>query len=386
MSEVFSDYVASLGANGEPPDLASYEKVRSSLRTVLVNEMHKRGLWRAPPSFLGVIGASWDQDALDELVSDAYSWNFVRRLRGLRNQQRLKDNIRPLVIVNVRRFLTERQKQADPLGYRLFGRLREAVEQGIDRGEIMVRDGAKGATKRVAGNGTVLSFQPTLAPLTPRRDFEEPVRRWNDELLPELVTAEGPAVPRIVRCLGEKVVKLRDQAVAAFRFGDLIAELKDDVRKRWRGVWHQSLGELGAEFGETDAPPTPVKVVRSDQEPDWPRRLVRIQESVAKSIDAQRLPKMRRDLWSLWQLIRSTRLIPEEVGPLPTVAALARELQLDRERVRQLFERLWPIVRASIESAGRRPETEGGSREFPDDPTSNVAAEWRDARIGRGRR
>ena len=77
VNEVFSDYVANLGANGEPPDAASYDEIRESVRSLLVVEMRRRSLWHAPPAFLGVSGTSWGQGALDELVTDTYTFIFI---------------------------------------------------------------------------------------------------------------------------------------------------------------------------------------------------------------------------------------------------------------------------------------------------------------------
>lgn len=352
--EIFSAYVASLGENGEPPDHHSYEEIREELRGVLVGELRRRGLWTAPPSFLGHEGSGWGGGALDDLVTDAYSFIFIVRLRGLRNQQRLKGNIRPMVIRNVRNFLHDLQKGTDPLGYRVFGRLREAIEQNVDRGRLFVLNTTEGDSHKLS-NRSLLGFRPGLATLTLRADLEEPVQRWNDDLLPDLITAEGRAVPALVDELAEKVFSLKDYRVAAFRFGDLIAVLKDDVRKRWEGVWEKASGETARETGPDGAAAPPVSVVRPIEEPDWPHRQALIQECVAASIEEERAPKGRRDLWSLWLWIRTSRLLPGEHGPLPSFTELGRQLELTRDRVRQLFQRLWPMVQACLRSAGRRP-------------------------------
>ncbi len=387
VGEVFSDYVARLGPSGEPPDVASYLEVREELRAVLVGQMRRRGLWHSPPSFLGIPGATWDSGALDELVSDAYVFIFIRRLRGLRNQQRLKGNIRPMVILNVRNFLTELQMKADPLGYRVFGRLRKAVEQGVERGEVFVLNSEKGVRKPRMGNGSLIGFQPTLMPVTPRADLTEPVRRWNHELLPELITAEGRAVPREVKRLAEKVLELETAGVATFRLGELAAELKNDVRRRWGRVWEGSLGKLGKEGGEDGDRPVNVRMVWPDEEPDWPRRRVLIEECVASSINQQRPPRNRRDLWSLWTLIRSTRLRgvapgghmgTSDDGPLLSFAELGRQLQLTRDRVRQQFERLKPLVLDCLQS-----NLKADGDESPSDPTNDTAGDLQLA--GRGR-
>ncbi len=381
-SEVFSAYVARLGPDGEPPDAASYEEVRESLRAVLVGQMRRRGLWHSPPWFLGLSGSSWGEGALDDLVSDAYAFIFIRRLRGMRNQQRLKGNIRPMVILNVRNFLTELQAKADPLGYRVFGRLRQALEQEIERGAVFVLNDKPGAEAKRLGNGSLLGFRTGPAAVATRTDLEQPVRRWNDELLPELITAEGRAVPREVERLAERVLALEAAGVAAFRFGDLVAELKGDARRRWDGVWRESLGEMGKEAGEAGEPgdrPVSVPVTRPDDEPDWPRRLVLIQECVATSIARQRPPRNRRDLWNLWTWIRSTRVLPGEGGPLPSFAELGRQLQLTRDRVRQQFERLKPLVLACL-----RADLQSDSKEPPGEPNDPEAGKRRDLRLAGG--
>jgi hypothetical protein len=392
VNETFSDYVARLGADAEPPDDACYEDVREELRTVVVHELRRRGLWRAPPFHVGANGANWADGALDDLVTDAYTFIFLRRLQGLRNQQKLKGNIRPLVVLNVRHFVTERQKKADPLGYRLFGRLRDAIRTVLDRGKLLVLSGtlpvgqAPPADPPRIDNDTVLSFKPGLSPLTPRHGFEEPVRRWNDDLLPDLVTAEGAAVPKVVQSLAEKVLALADRGVAAFRFGDLIAELKDDVRRRWEAIWNLDLGDLALEPGEAGRPQI-VRIVEPGDPPDWPRRLVLIQDCVAAAIDDTRPEAKRRDLWSLWLLLRATRLLPGEDGPLPAFAELGRQLKLTRDRVRQLFERLWPIVQNCLQTAGRRTASQTPNDESSDDPERAIAEERRHVEVARqGRR
>lgn len=351
VDEVFSDYVALLGRGGEP-DLLSYEAVREELRGVLVREMHRRGLWNLPPAYLGCTGARWSDGGLDELVTDAYTFVFIDRLNGLIDQQRLKTNIRPMVVRNVRHFLTERQKNADPLGYRLFGRLREAVAIGIrDKRLVAVNHGPrrKGDTVR---NNTVLTFRSPSVAVTRRDELAERVRRWNDELLPDLVTAEGSAVPKVVEQLSEKVLALADDGVVAFRFGDLIDELKDDVRGRWQAIGQASIGPLGTEY-EDDETPSAIQFIEPDDEPDWPQRLLLIQDCVETAIEDERGPKRRRDLRSLWFWIRAKRLDAGEYGALPKLTELGRQLGLTRDRVRQLFERLRPMVEACLKIAGR---------------------------------
>jgi hypothetical protein len=80
----FTDYVRSL-ASGREPDAVGYEALRQALGGALRHEIQARGLWGAPPWYLGVHGGtSWeDEDLFDELVGDCSVYIFVRRLPGV---------------------------------------------------------------------------------------------------------------------------------------------------------------------------------------------------------------------------------------------------------------------------------------------------------------
>ena len=378
VGEVFSDYVARLGPDGEPPDTDCYQRVRHGLRAVVVGELRRRGLWQSPPSFLGAMGARWNRDALGELVSDAYVFIFVRRLRGLRDQQKLKTNIRPMVIKNVRNFLTELQMKADPLGYRVFGRLRQAVEKNIQREEVFLLNARQAAKKPRLGNHSLLGFQPAPATATPRADLAEPVRAWNNELLPKLITAEGRAVPGQVQRLAEKVLTLKTTGVAAFYLGDLAAELKGDIRRRWDGVWLATFGEMGTEPSETDDRPVNVQLAH-------PRRGARL--AAATSIDR----KMRRNVdRSAAPAGKSARPVePVDADPQHSPASTRRRTAAIVHRARTptathprsgtpALGRLKPLVLACLHSDFR-----ADSDEPPDDPTHDTASAHLRARRGR---
>ncbi len=122
--------------------------------------------------------------------------------------------------------------------------------------------------------------------------------------------------------------------------------------------------------------------MRPDDQPDWPRRQVLIQECVAASIDRERPLKNRRDLWSLWTLIRSTRVVPGTDGPLPSFAELGRQLELTRDRVRQQFERLKPLVLACLQADFRGKSDDESPGEPPDGAADERHEPWL-ARRGR---
>ncbi|MEM7588314.1 MAG: hypothetical protein AAF560_33310, partial [Acidobacteriota bacterium] len=184
--------------------------------------------------------------------------------------------------------------------------------------------------------------------------------------------------------LAEKLGSLESDGVKAFRFGDLVAELKRDVRQRWNSAWQHSLGPLGGETGGTDELPRPVPITQPE-EPDTARWLQAIQSCVESSISALRRRKLRDDLWSLWLHIRVTRIHPGADGPLPSFSELGRQLGLTRDRVKQLLEKkLQPIVMTCLRTADRpAPPSPALSRapiyEAPEQPATDDARERRRA-------
>src|SRR5436309_14649242 len=129
-ARVFTDYVRSLEPGGEP-DPQRLATVRETLRGALRGELRRRGLWNAPPDYLGVYGSEGWEDALEELLAECYAFVFVDRLRALQAQLRVKPNVDGLVFLNVRHFLHERQKEHDPVGSQVFEVLQSAVRCAV---------------------------------------------------------------------------------------------------------------------------------------------------------------------------------------------------------------------------------------------------------------
>ena len=157
-TRVFTEHVRALEGGGEP-DPQRLAAVRGALQGALRGELRRRGLWNAPPDYLGVYGAEGWEDALEELVSALYAFVFVERSRALQAQLRIKPNVDGLVFLNVRHFLHERQKEHDPLGSQVFEVLQSAVRRAVAVGDLHVLAG----DPRVR-NETVLGFRPDAGP------------------------------------------------------------------------------------------------------------------------------------------------------------------------------------------------------------------------------
>src|SRR5262249_54093314 len=135
------------------------------------------------------------QSALGELVSDCWAYIFSDRRRSLRRQLARKANIDGIVSLNIKHFLHERQREHDPVGFLVFERLQSAVREAVARQTLYVL----GGDRRIR-NSTVLGFSPGAAPRLSWTDLGPIATSWNDQLLPDLVTATGRRQAAVLEC------------------------------------------------------------------------------------------------------------------------------------------------------------------------------------------
>ena len=353
MPSVFTAFVRCLRGPATP-DADLFHDAWHGLRAALVIELKRRGLWQSPPSYLGVCGwEHWDSEApgstatqrqasaLGELVADCYAFIFVNRLQSLKRHLEEKPDIDGLVLLNVRHFLHERQKEHDPLGFRIFELLQAAVEDAVAAGALH----RLGDDKKVR-NDTLLGFDPQ-AELPPRRaDFEPIVTRWNDELMPALVTARSRQQPMVVRRLRELLLELPLHGVEAFRFRDLLNPLKEDARRRWAALLEGE--EEGSIALSPESVPVPAQALPgSDVESQ--QSFEHLTRSISTSIDRLEAdPRTRTQLATLWHYLWRQH---GEEGELekpgagaPSYRQLGQRLNIPRERLPALFALLRQIV------------------------------------------
>jgi hypothetical protein len=365
-SRVFTDHVRALAAGG-PLDSRRFEAMRVALRAALRSELKKRGLWDSPPSYLGVYGGeSWapadapaaHDSALEELLAECYSYVFVSRLRSLEAQLKLKPNIDGLVFLNIRHFLHERQKEHDPIGFQIFEVLQSAVRVAVEEGELRVLSGDEKVR-----NDTVLGFAEGMAaPGRGRGELPSLVARWNDGLLPDLVTSRGRGQEEVVRRLRERLPDLRREGIATFRFKDLVDPMKADVRARWAALLDLAFGESAPQKeGLEDG--TVVRFVEPDcgvEERELFHKLVDCVLTSLKRLEVD--GKTRGYLAVLWQFLRiqasegmeksvvsrlghalkaETEIADEE---RPSLRKLAEQLHIPRERLPALYKTLGDLL------------------------------------------
>ncbi|MCP4655677.1 MAG: hypothetical protein GY856_09690, partial [bacterium] len=304
-------YVRSLEP-GETQDPDLFAAVWDKLRDALIAELRRRSLWGAPPSYLGICGAAgWsDQDALDELVTDCYTFIFLDRLPGLKAQLKVKPNVEGLVFRGIHNFLYDTQKRHDPLGFGVFGVLQSAVRQSVTAGTLHVLAGAPGV-----GNDTVLGFAPDHDPEQARgAGLAELVKVWNDDLLPELVTARGKVRDQVTTRLATHLSRLPLRGIEAFRFKDVIDPLKNDVRARWSAVRVQSEGETAVEDGDEDLMVI-VRQVRPDSGVEERESFEKLLAGVAEALEGiDESARTRAYLETLWAFLRSHAAESPEEG------------------------------------------------------------------------
>jgi hypothetical protein len=364
LTATFSDYVRSLGPDGEPPDLESFEALLDRLRGALVYEMKKRGLWHAPPSYLGVYGgASWsDGDLLEDLALDCYFFVFVRRLAALQRQMVLRPNVDGLVFLNVRHFLHETQKRHDPLGFRVFEVVSDAVKRLLGDARLHVLEGEA----KLRGS-TVLGFATWSDPRQAEDvDLRLRVAAWCDELLPELITAWSR--DEVTEQLAGRISELAADGVEAFRFQDLVEPLKSTVRARWQMAGRVEQGETA--FEDDDGVSTLVCAIRPDAGFEERAAFDTLLDCTAGRIDSTGGNRKSRDyLHRLWFFLRGwaaepTDDIDDAADPdddidsaddtndrLPSDKRLAEILAIPRARIRDLKAKLGKFVETCRKSA-----------------------------------
>ncbi len=368
---VFTDHVRALAVR-EPLDTRRLEQLWSALRAALRSELKRRGLWETPPVYLGIYGwETWEaggrrETALEELLAECYSYIFVLRLRSLEAQLKLKENIDGLIFLNIRHFLHERQKEHDPLGSQVFQVLQSAVRKAVAEGDLYVLQG----DERIR-NQTVLSASPRGSALEPAREGLAPlVARWNDELLPDLVTLRGRGQEEVVRRLCERLPELGSAGFATFRFKELVDPLKADVRARWAAILDQSEGEAVPQAGE-EPRGNRARVVPPDHQVEERQLFRKLVDCVMTSLRRLDINERTREyLSTLWNFVRlqasegeepwtpAFRLdqLLEEAGgeERPSLRRLAEQLRIPRERLPGLYETLGDLLeRCRAANSGR---------------------------------
>lgn len=333
----FTRYIQGL-VDGVEPTRDAFDEVWEALEAGIRHELRRRNLWTSPPSYLGVFGyESWQRaEALDELLVDAFADIFVRRLKRLQAALERHSDVEGLVFRCLRNFIHDRQKDNDPLGYRLFEVLHDAVKASLLAGELY----RVGAGTRIR-NDTVLSTVEG-ASLPGAENLRPIVARWNDDLLPDLVTAGGGGRPRVVERLRRRLLSLAADGVQAFRFGNLLASLKDDVRSRWAQLFNHEEGES---VPDNDGDRVQlIRIFHPEKRAEDMHDFKRLVNCVSSWIEKADIPgRGRHDLETLWGFLRRYA-VDEGPESLPSNRKMAELLRIPRRLFPSLYENIGRAV------------------------------------------
>ncbi len=341
---------------GREPEPALASAMWGAFGKAVRHELRRRSLSQGLPQWLGIYGFRgwWETTGrggpFEDLLAEAYRYVFVERFPALKAQTlakaNMKANIEGVVLASIRHFLHDRQRLHDRLGARLFEVLSLAVRHTVAGGELTI---VAGPAK--IGSSTVLA----VGERAPSADLAKPetlvpiVQRWNDELLPDLVTAARADKQRLVEELARRLAELELAGISAFRFGDLILPLRADVRRRWA-----ALLEPAEDPPPDDEDARGFRRLRRSFEPAFETQVIatdrfaKLIDCVDGAIEASPASKRTRDY--LRRVLLFLRAFATEKGDLleekgggeaedqlPSFRRLAEHLKIPRERLGELI-------------------------------------------------
>jgi hypothetical protein len=336
---------------GREPEPALASAMWSAFGRAVRQELRRRSLSQGLPQWLGIYGFRgwWEATGrggpFEDLLAEAYRYVFVERFPALKAQTLAKANIEGVVVASIRHFLHDRQRLHDRLGARLFEVLSLSVGHAVTRGDLTV---VAGSAK--IGSSTVLAVgeRASSADLATPETLAPIVRRWNDQLLPELVTASRADKRRLIEELARRLAELELAGVATFRFGDLIAPFKADVRQRWSALLAPDEDELS-----DDEDARGFRRLRRNFEPTFETHVIAA-DRFAKLMDCadsaiETSPESERTRGYLRRVLLFLRAFASEQGEtlekesgedkdqLPSFRRLAEHLKIPRERLGELI-------------------------------------------------
>lgn len=340
MSElVFTEYVRCIAA-GHQPSAELHERFWRRFRGALVHEMKTRSIWSVPPGRLCfVAGSSWSssEEALEELLHDCFISVLLERLQGLAAQLKVKPDVEGLVFRNLKNFLTALQKRFDPVGYRVYERLRDTVCRAVDEGRMDVLEGG-----RKIDNRTLLGISsPPNGKAATAGELMDHAGLWADDLLPDLLLAGGSRQKaRVLERLAAHLDRLADAGIRIFRFKALADALKAAVRPRWHALRVAQGGNIG--FEETSDAVEVVRLVPPDAQYEDREAYGKLLACMDEKLERHEAKERTREyLYWLWDYVKIQ--VAEDEHDRPGRRQLSRLLGIPRDRFPELegILRLW---------------------------------------------
>ena len=243
MPDVFTRHVRDLGT---PKD--RFEKFWKQFLRDLESEMRSRRLFNAAPPFLGAEYdeyVTWhDPVAFEALATDCYMAAVLKRVKPLRDMLQQSSSVAGAVRKNIKYFLIDRQRKANPMGYKLFKNVEGILQEEIDQGRLAIQGTGDGKLR----NETILLLdseaRPGSGPRCGPRRLLDSSELWSD-VVRVVAGPEDDARKPLVDALSE----LRAAGVGVLRLGDLLVALRGSASGRSIGrsaaIWNRAPGLPG---------------------------------------------------------------------------------------------------------------------------------------------
>jgi len=203
-----------------------FHSLLQTMAKALRERMSMRGLWKSPSNYLGYPSSGhWNQDdkLFEEIVFDCYVFAIAKRLKSLCNAMQRFDNIDGLVYRNINNFLTELQRNYDPIGYAVAQNAISAIEQAIESGAVI----PEGLRRGKICNQTSFSFESSKLMDDP--ELISKVLINNSKWL-KIRLSLAKRNKRVQQQLCELICAFKDAGIKSFNFKTLVDIMKDDVR------------------------------------------------------------------------------------------------------------------------------------------------------------
>lgn len=331
----FAEHIASF------PDDSAFAEFWKAFRRRLFWEIRRRGLASSSPRLLGFpTWPKWSHEAVEELAHDCYEWAICRRIRALKSRVGDPPAVETLVRFNIRNFVTSRQRQFDPVGYRIFEILRSVLAAMVANGDLLA-PGPSGGKK--IDNKTLFGWTTDISEVTiPRSLIEQIVGHWSGEFLLDALGRKGEGQRRLTQQLQDRIQRLRKAGISLFAFKDLADPIKKEARSRWRDLDAQRLGITAWEGNDQDALLVPVAQPENLLSRIAFGQLTNCLRNRARALDPE--DKDRGTLESLIQLLSVSALDPNQEAA-PSQRGVAGKLGISRDRLARLYRRLQEWVR-----------------------------------------
>ena len=360
--DVLTQHVLEL-ARGVDLSSDEYQRVLNSLGYLLEAELHRRNIFYRPASYLGYDQQrEWeDPEMVAEAAHDCYCYAILSRLTNLISRATDGENIDGHVLLNIRHFVTERQKGNDRTGFRVFQNLKAVLETAVADNDLIPNGDPDDLNAK-----TVFSIPENTAELSSPDTLEGCLQDDPDLREPKNVaalTTQGQKAQQILaNCLG----RLLGAGIESFQLRDLkeavIRIIKaagvdrqiDNASSTLRSDDDRDLADLFSAIQKTSGqePRTNLADTRYDEAEDFERK-VRIAHDaidqlsnrsttkerlhrVLDSVAASRTATVTEDSESLAN-IKNRKELLEELGvskstiseDLQTLSKLWRELETE---------------------------------------------------------